>query len=77
MIVCMDRALIPYFMFPLTESFRTISVSRVASFSSTTTVFPEGSTKAADVSIGQPAVRHMSATLDLTSPERERDNGRI
>jgi hypothetical protein len=30
---------------------------------------PSGSLNAADVSIGHPAVMHISATLDLTSPD--------
>ena len=55
-------------MDPLTESFKIISVLTVASFSRTTTVCPSGSLKAADVSMGQPAVMHISPTLDMTSP---------
>jgi epoxyqueuosine reductase QueG len=55
-------------MDPLTESFKIISVLTVASFRRTTTVCPSGSLKAADVSMGQPAVMHISPTLDITSP---------
>lgn len=51
-----------------------ISVLSVASFNSTRTTFPSGSLKAADVSIGQPAVMHISATLDFTSPDVEQGN---
>jgi hypothetical protein len=73
MMVCIEREFIPNFMDPLTESFKIISVLTVASFSRTTTVCPSGSLKAADVSMGQPAVMHISPTLDMTSPiQREK-----
>ena len=68
MMVCIERELIPNFIDPFTESFKIISVLTVASFNRTTTVCPSGSLKAADVSMGHPAVMHMSPTLDMTSP---------